>query len=509
MNSNSRTYKSLRNSIFALGIFAINLILQFFSRKIFLEYLGTEVLGLNSTAADLLQFLNLAELGVGASISYALYKPLAEKDQDTINEIISVQGWLYRKIAITIGVAAIILMSLFPWIFSKMELPLWYAYASFGVLLFSSLISYLVNYKEIILTANQQEYKIQSSFRVVLLLKLIAQIICLQILNNGYIWWLILEFVFTILASIALNVAIKRTYPDLHTDISFGNQLKDKYTIIITKVKQFFFHKIAGFAMTRTSGIIIYGYTTLTLVAIYGNYMLIVNGITSLLNAVFNGMMASVGNLVSEASEEHIMDVFRELFTSRFFIVSTLTFAIYMLSGPFIVHWIGAEYKLPNVTLGLIAFTFYLMTQRSVIDSFINAYGLFKDIWAPIVEAFLNIGLSILLGYFYGLNGILSGVIISMLLIVKIWKPYFLFVNKFTCPISWYVKLYGKLISIFIGCFLLTNYILYILGIDPEEAITSFLLYSVISVGIFSLSLFSMLYVFESSMRAFVKRFTI
>lgn len=168
MDSSYRTYKSLRNSVVALLIFAINLILQFFSRKIFIDYLGTEVLGLNTTATSLFQFLNLAELGVGTAITYALYRPLETKDYNAVNEIVSVQGWLYRKIATVVIVGCIILMIFFPLIFDKMELPLWYAYTSFGVLLFSSLLSYFVNYKQIVLSASQKEYKIQSSYRVAL-----------------------------------------------------------------------------------------------------------------------------------------------------------------------------------------------------------------------------------------------------------------------------------------------------------------------------------------------------
>lgn len=60
MNANSRTAKSIKNSSVALVMFAVDLVLQFFSRKIFLDYLGPEVLGLNITATKLLQFLNLA-----------------------------------------------------------------------------------------------------------------------------------------------------------------------------------------------------------------------------------------------------------------------------------------------------------------------------------------------------------------------------------------------------------------------------------------------------------------
>lgn len=507
MTKNSRTYKSLKNSIVALSVFAVNFILQFISRKVFLDNLGTEVLGLNTTVTSLLQFLNLAELGVGTAITYALYKPLAENDQTTINEIISVQGWFYRRIAFLIIICSVIMIAFFPIIFSKMNLPLWYAYASFGILLFSSLLGYFINFKQIILTANQQEYKIQSSYRVVLLIKIIAQIVCLKIFENGYIWWLLLEFVFAIFASLALNVVIKRTCPYLKTDLSRGKELCSKYPIIINKVKQFFFHKIAGFFLTQTSSITIYAFTTLNLVALYGNYMIIINGIISLLNAIFNGMAASIGNLVSEGKQERILSVFRELFSSRFYIVTTLSFGIYILANPFITHWIGSEYKLGKTTLTLIVVIFYLNTHRSVVDSFINAYGLFKDIWAPVAEAVLNIGCSVLLGYYFGLNAILVGVIISLIIIVFSWKPYFLFSNAFLHPVSWYIKLYIIHIIAFIVAFVITTGSLRLITINPEESVLSLIFYGLIGVGTFGFILLAILYSIEPGMKQFINRF--
>lgn len=503
----SRTYNSIRNSLVALSVFAVNFLLQFVSRKVFLEHLGTEVLGLNTTATSLLQFLNLAELGVGAAITFSLYKPLAEKDYNTINEIVSVQGWLYRNIAYFVIGGSAIMMCFFPWIFGKMQLPLWYAYASFGVLLFSSLLSYFINYRQIVLTANQQEYKIQSSYRVALLIKILFQIVCLSYFENGYVWWLLLEVVFAIVASLWLNAVIKKTCPYLDTNISRGKELKEKYPVIITKIKQFFFHKIAGYVLTQTSSIIIYAYTTLSLVALYGNYMIIINGIISLLNAIFNGMAASVGNLVSEANKERILGVFRELFTSRFYIVTTLAFGIFILANPFITHWIGPEYKLGTSTLALIVLTFYLNTHRSVVDSFINAYGLFKDIWAPIVEATLNIGCSVLLGYFFGLNGILTGVIISLMIIVFTWKPFFLFSNAFHHSVSWYFILYAKHVVVFIVVFLAVTKILDFTGIDPEMSITWFVVYGVIGVGLYSILLLVILIAVEPGMKKFIRRF--
>lgn len=142
-------------------MYFVNLVLQFFSRKIFLDYLGTEILGLNTTATNLLQFLNLAELGVWSAVATTLYKPLADKNHKDICRIITFNGIIYKRIATLIILASLVLMCFFPLIFKKMELPLWYAYASFGILLFGSLLSYFVNYRQFLLTADQKNYKVQ------------------------------------------------------------------------------------------------------------------------------------------------------------------------------------------------------------------------------------------------------------------------------------------------------------------------------------------------------------
>ena len=75
MAGSSRAVRSIKNVQIALLFYVVNLILQFFSRKIFLNYLGAEILGLNSTAQNLIGFLNLAELGIGSAIAFTLYIP--------------------------------------------------------------------------------------------------------------------------------------------------------------------------------------------------------------------------------------------------------------------------------------------------------------------------------------------------------------------------------------------------------------------------------------------------
>jgi len=189
----SRTKLALKNSVISTGFYFVNLILQFIARGYFLQYLGNEILGLNTTAQNLLQFLNLAELGINTAVGFTLYKPICDNDYNSINEIVSLQGYLYKRIGLMVLLGAIILMTFFPIIFSKTDLPLWYSYAIFSVLLLGALLSYFVNYRQIVLTSSQQDYKVQMCYKPTLFVKLILQIYVVKYTPYGFELWLMLE----------------------------------------------------------------------------------------------------------------------------------------------------------------------------------------------------------------------------------------------------------------------------------------------------------------------------
>ncbi|MCH5224956.1 MAG: sugar transporter [Muribaculaceae bacterium] len=438
----SRTKKSAHNSIVAIIYYLIGLILQFFSRKIFLEYLGTEILGLNTTAQNMLQFLNLAELGIGTAVSFTLYKPIHDNDAETVNEIVTLQGHLYKRIGVAVIIGACILMGCFPWIFKKMELPLWYAFASFGTLLLSAVLGYFVNYKQIILSASQKNYKILYSYRSVILVKIVLQMFAVWLLPHGYVWWLILEGLFAILASWSLHRATMKEYPTLKSvDLAYG-VLKDKFHGIVTKIKQVFFHKVGGFALTQLAPLIIYAIIDLNEVTLYGNYILISTGIISMMSAVFNSMDASVGNLVAEGDPVKVRNIFKEIFSIRYVMAATLCFAVLMFASPFISVWIGDEYLLPYSTLVLIVINLYVQLTRYTTETFIAAFGLYSDIWSPVVETVLNLGCSIVLGLKFGLNGIIAGVVISQIVVIVLWKPFFLITREMKGFMKTYIMIY-------------------------------------------------------------------
>lgn len=451
-----------------------------------MDYLGAEVLGLNTTAQNLLGFLNIAELGIGTAVSYNLYKPIFDKDRNTINDIISIQGWLYRKIARVVIIGSCALMLFFPVIFAKAQVPIWYTYGSFIALLISSLLGYFVNFKQILLSADQKEYKITYCVKGGMALKVIMQILAIRFFSEGYEIWMLIEILSAFVISWVLNRTVKKEYPWLYPIVIDGRILSKQYPQIIIKTKQLFFHKIAGFVISQTSSLIIYGYASLTLVASYGNYMLIILGVSSLMNALLNGINAGIGNLVAEGNSQKIKITFWKITFVRMWIASAICFTIYMAGDSFISLWVGEQFILPRgAFIVLIINAFIMMTRTN--DAFLAAYGLYQDIWAPIAEATLNLGLSIVFGYYWGLKGILTGALVSLSVIIYAWKPYFLYKNGFKDRLDEYVWKYVKYISVILISSFVCGRLLYLCISDVANTYDGCFFYCVFSFSIYSL----------------------
>lgn len=490
-----------------MGFLVVNLLLQFYSRKIFLEYLGTEVLGLNTTAQNILQFLNLAELGINTAVGFSLYKPLADGDRQAINEIVALQGHLYRRIATGIIAGAVAVSLFFPWIFGKIQLPLWYAYGSFGALLLSSLLGYFVNFRQVVLTSAQMDYKVQYSLNSWTAVKISAQIAALSLLSHPYEWWLALEVIFAIISAMTLRHVTRRNFPYLDGRGMAYSELKVKYRVIITKIKQLFVHRIGSFALSNTSTLVIYATSTLTEVALYGNYIIIITGITRVSQAIFN-MGASIGNLVAEGDTDHIFSVFRELQSMRYVFALVTVFGVMTCCQPLICLWIGEQYLLPDSTLAIIAATLFINMSRSTVDQFLNAYGLFSDIWAPVVEAAINIGLSILLGILFGLNGILCGVFVSLLVVISGWKPFFLFSRGFHRSLWWFWRDTALHVALaFVTGIAVWRYVGPLLP-DPYAGWGNLVCYTLLIAAIFTVALCLLLCSVRAGILAFFKRMT-
>ena len=503
-----RVHKSLLNAKTNLFFFILTLFISFFSRKIFLDCLGAEFIGLSGTLSNILGLLNLAEFGIGTCISYFLFKPLQLQDRRMICEIVSVFGYVYRMIGIGIATVAIIISLFFPFIFSDSEIGLGIVYFAFYAFLTSSLIGYFINYRQILLTADQKNYVVVAYFQTGGIIKSILQIILAYYTKNVYLW-VTIELLFGFINCIILNWKINRVYPWLTTELKQGKQLLKKYPDIFIKTKQIFIHRIKDFILNKSDELMIFIFVSLKMVAYYGNYLLIVNKIILLMNVVSDGMGAGVGNLVAEGNHKNTMKVFWELTAIRFYVTGIVCFGLLYFTETFITIWLGAEYVLDYWILYLLVFYLFVMFTRGVVQMYIHSYGLYADTWSAWLEVILNLSITILCASQWGILGILLGKVISSTLIALFWKPYYLYRDGFhsTCWEYWRGMLPHYLM------FFLPIALFYPLVqgvvLPKIDGFLSFLLNVGWSVAIYALTYLIILYFCTTGMKHFVCRIPI
>lgn len=468
----SRVSKSIKNAKVGAAFFLVSIFVQFFSRKIFLDFLGDEFIGLTTTLRSILGFLNLAEMGISTAIGFTLYKPIFENNHTEINRIIALLAILYRRIGLFIFSAGFIISLFFPYFFDDTQFSLGLIYFIFFCFLISTLLNYFFNYHMTLLEADQKGYIVQAYFQSINIARLIIQTLIAYYLQSFYAW-IFMELLFATLLSFILRLKITKHYPWLILNSNEKVSLIKEYPEIIRKTKQLFVHQMGSFVKDGTDNILVYALVNVQSVAFFGNYQLIFMNLISFIKTTFAGTGAGIGNLVAENDEINIHKVFWEMMAIQFFIAGFFSLATYFLISPFIVLWIGVEYVLDEFIVILMISNFFISLVRSPVQYFQNAYGLFSDTWAPAAEIILNLVISLVFGKLWGISGIMLGTLVSLTIIVMLWKPYFLFTKGFKISVWRYWKGFILLIIIFIISAFVINF-LYInfLAYDNKSFLT-------------------------------------
>ena len=500
-----RVHRSVMNIKVGILFYVLSLFLAFFSRKIFLDCLGAEFIGLTGMLMNIMSFLSVAELGIGTSIVYFLYKPLQEDNHDKINEVMSMLAYLYRCIGAIIGAAGIVISIFFPWWFNNLSTGLPLVYFAFYSFLASSVAGYLFNYKQLLVGANQKQYLVNAYFQTIGIVQSLVQILLAYYYRNLWLW-VVIGLVFTIIGIIIFNYRIKQLYPWLNINLKEGKANLKTYPEVLKKTRQIFVQRIKNFILYRSDEILVGMFVSVVQVAFYGNYTIITNKLNFLVNILSDGMNAGIGNLVAEGNDQNTMKVFWELTAIRFLIVGFVVFGLLLFLQPFVTCWFGAHYRLSDLIVYLLIFNIFIFLSRGVVEMYISAHGLFSDVWTAWTELVLNLAITLCLAPFYGIVGILLGKIISVFFIAMFWKPYFLFSKGLHKSVSVYWKgmaPYYLIFSLYVIITLLLRYYL----IEPSvNTLPTLLGYSVITFPCLLLLYFLTLLFSTRGMKYFIAR---
>lgn len=425
----SRTQYTTLNLIASLAVQPLKVATGFVNRTIFISTLGIAYLSLSGLLTSILSILSLAELGVGAAMSYALYKPLADNDNRKVTAYMQLFEKLYRIIGGTILVLGVGLSFFLPFFITDQEInsevrTIYYLF------LINSVVSYFFVYKRTLIEADQKKYKLTILDFVVFMVGNIIQIILLLLTKNYYIY-LACTILMTIIGNIVVSRVVNKEYPYILVKEKI-KITKDEKTSFIKNIKGLMVSKLGDTVVFGTDNILMSSFIGLNVVGLYSNYTYLTTILSSFMIMFINSVRSSIGNLVhhSESSKEKVLDFLKTYQFILFMILFFLNLGIFMFINPVISLWLGNDYIFEMNVVLIIAINYFITSYRFIFSSFISVYGLnYEQNIKTIIEAILNIIFSLALLYFtdLGIVAVLGGTILSSILTVVWYEPYSVF----------------------------------------------------------------------------------
>ena len=438
-NNNKKTKNIILSSSSGVVEQFLNYVLAFVFRTVFLYVLSQEYLGISGLFTNVLQVFSLAELGIGSVIAFRLYEPVKNRDIYKCSQLIE----FYKKIYLTIAIVVLLIgSSLFP--FLKLlikdpgEIPADVnIYVVYGLFVLHSFCSYFFVYYQSLLAADQKGYVISIANSISAIVSNIIRIVFLLVTRN-YVLVLLVGIIFGIVYNFVFGQYIKFRYKAI-TDLKTVELTPEEKKKIFRDSGSLMFHKIGYTMVNSTDSILLSKVIGIGVVGLYSNYALIATAVDVILNKIFGSFVPTIGYFLLGNDSEKAYTAYKRLRFLNFWAASFCAVCIFVLIDPFITIWLNASYLLDKITVIIISANILINSSRIINASFVNAAGLFvKDKARPIIQALLNLVLSIIFIKFMGVSGVFLGTILSTFLTVWWREGFVLYRNIFKKPVKEY-----------------------------------------------------------------------
>ncbi len=441
-----RTKKSLKNIIVTVSLLTLYTLIQFVERRYFIAKLGIDYLGLHGVFTNILSMLSLAELGFSTALMFALFKPLAEGNEERVRILLKYFRRIFRVIGSVIFIAGLaVIPFLHPLVFANVDES---AIAAGNVVVYYVLflasisVTYLFSYKKILLNANQDKYVTSIITYSVFSLMRVATVMTLW-LTDSYLFYLMVLIAFNLLEGIIANLVSDKRYGYIKQKTD-GVLTREDKTFVSKNIRALFLHRVGGFVIDGTDNLVISYFIGLAQVGIYSNYFMVTQAVNMFTGQVFTGILASVGNLGTTDNKKRYYEVFCIGLYVNALMFMTITSVMWFVINDFIPFLGDEGLLLDNLTLAIILAVFLINGMRRISLTFREAKGLYwYDRYKPIVESVINLVVSIVLAIQIGLPGVFIGTLVS-LVATSFWvEPYILYKYGFAVKLREYFKKYA------------------------------------------------------------------
>ena len=437
--SGSQRRENFYKNVMSTAVYRlITPICAFLTRTAFIYLLGMKYVGISGLFTDILNVLSLSELGISSAITYALYRPLAEDDQEKITQLMLFFKTAYRVIGIAIMGIGCAIMPFVPQLISKDAVVPVNIFLVYFVYLLNTAISYFFfSYRTVLLTAAQKNYREQIVNTVTSIIYT-AILIGILFLSHNFMLYLIVQLILGIIKNIIVAHIVNQMFPHAFDKTTATLDIKEM-RVLWKNVYSVFVGKISGTIFTSADSMIISKCISTISVGILSNYRVLIAFATSICGLFTGGMLPAVGEMAAKESPEECEKRFSKYNFIQMWVTSVIAICLMAVLTPFIRLWAGEKNMLSQLTVAALVLNFWMDLILQMVYQFRAAYGLYPyGKYLQLIASVINIFVSIWWAGYWGIFGVLFAT--SVLNSITFIYPYFLYKYGFECSSRKYYK---------------------------------------------------------------------
>lgn len=377
--------------------------------RLFIVNYGSEVNGLLSSIRQIYVYLALLEAGVGDASVVALYGPIGRKDHAAANEILAATHYYYRKIGIIYTICIVALSFVYP-LFLDTTVP--YEVCCLVILLqgSGSVISYLFQGKyNMLLRVDNRNYVTTNLGTVTTILTDICRI-GLLMMGKSIIAVQSTYLAFNFIKMVYIWLYVKHNYNwiDLGVKPNFA---------AVSQRKAVFVHQISSLVFGHTDILILTFVCGLKTVSVYSMYATIYGMVTNIHTIISNSVHSVLGQAYNTDRKKYLelQDAYETYFMA-------IVFGLYAIASVFILPFIalytkGADINYVDWKIAALFSLYHILSySRTPSHNPIGFAGKFKETqWRAWLETIINLVVSFVCVFRYGIYGVLMGTIAALI----------------------------------------------------------------------------------------------
>ena len=276
-------------------------------RRFLIQYIGNDANGLSSLYISIIGFLTVAELGVGEAITFCMYKPIVEDNQEKVAALYRLFKKMYLIIGSIIFFAGLIVMLFLPQLARDYSTININVYLTFFLTLVSVVLTYAYSAKTSLLNACKNNYIATTITSCGTLLEDFLKIIVI-VVTRSFVAYLVCRILAVLFQWAATNIVTNRKYYEvMHREAYIDTEDKKQ---IINNIKAMFMHKIGTVLVNTADSVIISAFIGVVILGKYANYTTIMTSMTGLLSLFFYPLTSVIGHVFVNAGKEEMKKYF-------------------------------------------------------------------------------------------------------------------------------------------------------------------------------------------------------